>query len=218
MDMSYLLRWLREAGILICTVSLLFLPWFYDTFPFPDLSPVVMGTEFLVVRSPVVIGGFISLWLAYLLSRFAPYKWPAALLFFVGFLLYHWVYVALVLIGGRWDPYGIPLGRFGFYQDKNFELLIGGWSNIVGVLLLFAGLFLAERKHNGKIFILGSSGAILGWVLYWGSIIVFHNIFKSPIYEIVLWVGLPVFPILGGVIAFSLARKYLIHNELPLSA
>jgi hypothetical protein len=215
--MSHLLRWLREAGILICTISLLFLPWFYDTFPYYDLSPIVMGTEFLAVRSPVVIGAIICLWFAYLVSRFTSYKWQAAVPFFVGALLYH--YVLGFLVGGRWDPPGIPLGRFGFNQDKNFELLIGGWLNIVGVFLLFIGLTHAESKRNGKIFILSGGGVILGWVLFWGSVVVFLNILSLPfdIPEIVVWANMVGFPIISGVLAFYLARKYTTHNEIPLS-
>lgn len=208
--MSYLVRWLREAGILLCTISLLFLPWFHDPYPSGDTSPIVMGTEFLKVRSPVIIGAFICLWLAYLVSRFASNKWSAALPFFIGVLLYHWAYFSLLFVPDRSDPWGIPLGRVVSYPgDRTYYLLVGGWLNILGVLLLLAGLIQAESMRKGKIFILSGSGAILGWVLFWGSVVVFGDtlLISFDIPDIMLWLNMVTFPFIGGIIAFYLARK-----------
>ena len=218
--MIHLLRWLREAGILICTISLLFLPWFYDANPLNGLSPIVMGTEFLAVRSTVVIGGFICLCLAYLASRFAPYRWWAALLFLIGFLLYFWTYLMLVYLPMRGNTPGIPLGRFPTFYDKTFELLIGGWLNIVGILLLLAGLVRVLKHRNSMVFTLSSSGVILGWFLFWGWIEVWNSqLLSIEIPEgFVIWVCMPGFPIISGLLGFFLARKYTMYNELPLSA
>jgi hypothetical protein len=55
-------RWLREAGIFISTISLLLLPWLYDPYLSDGIGHIVMGTKFLAVRSPVIIGAFICLW------------------------------------------------------------------------------------------------------------------------------------------------------------
>jgi hypothetical protein len=150
-------------------------------------------------------------------SRITPYKWLAVLPIFVAILLYHYAYMAWV-IPGRWDPWGIPLGRVVLYGDVNYNVLLGGWLNIVGILFLFTGLIREVRTRNGKIFVLSGSGAILGWVLFWGSVVVFYNILSSPIEipeEIVRWVGMPGFPIIGGLIAFNLARKHTKRNGQP---
>lgn len=221
--MSHSLRWLREAGILICTISLLFLPWFYDASPPNGLSSIVMGTEFLAIRSTAVIGGFICLWLAYLASRFAPYKRWAALLFLIGFLLYGWVYLWLLWFPSRGDIPGIHLGRFPSFYDKTLDPLIGSWVNIVGILILLAGLVRALKHQNSMVFTLSSSGVILGIFLLWGWLEVYSNQLWSllPI-EIpdafFVWVCMPGFPIVGGLIGFFLARKYTIRDELSLSA
>lgn len=212
--MFHLLRWLREAGIFICTISLLFLPWFYDDYPLNGLSPLVMGTEFLAVRSTAIIGGFSCLWLSYLFSRFTPLKWPTALLFLVGFLLYDWVYLSLLYLPARAGIPGVPLGRLS-YWDQNFDLLIGGWLNIVGILLLLAGLVRAQKNFKSVSFILCTSGVLLGLflLLVWGGVFD-YQLLTIRLPEFVLLVSLPGFPVIGGLIGFFLARKYTTQNEL----
>jgi hypothetical protein len=216
--MFHLFRWLREAGILICTISLLLLPWLNDPYPSDGVNPVVMGTEFLAVHSPVIIGAFICLWLAYLISHSASDKWLAALSFFIGFLLYYWAYFSLALVPDRSDPWGIPLDRVVSYPgDRTYDLLVGSWLNILGVLLLLAGLIQAERKPNGKIFILTGSGVILGLGLFWGLFFVFGDkVFYDTLGTVVL-LGMASLPIIGGLISFHVTREHMRHHDLPLS-
>ncbi len=102
------------------------------------------------------------------------------------------------------------------------------WLREAGILictisLLFLPWFLvlALKQPKVTVFILSTSGVILGMFLFWiwiDWIEVHYQLFPIELPEVLMWMSLPGLPIIGGLIGFFLARKYTMYNELPLSA
>lgn len=113
---------------------------------------------------------------------------------------------------------GIFLDRFATSYDKSLDPQIGVWLNLVGILLLLAGLVLALKQPKVTVFILSTSGVILGMFLFWIWIDVHYQLIPIELPEVLMWMSLPGLPIIGGLIGFFLARKYKMTNEIPLSA
>ena len=131
------LPWLREVGVFILTVSLLFLPWYLDPEPEPGQSAIVTGIEFLAGGSLMLIAGYSFSLLAYFVSRFTSRKGIGFFLFVVASFLYFF------LQGGA----SSSLSLFGLSRSTSsmgsmlIRTLIGGHANFVGLVALGIGLF-----------------------------------------------------------------------------
>jgi hypothetical protein len=173
-------RWLREVGILLLTISLLFLPWFRDPYPLESRTAIIMGREFISYGAWAVLWPFACFWLAYLLSRLSSRQWLALFPLIIAVLLYLYVH-ALIFAPNRFNPMGLPLNRWNHLSDKQFDLLWGGWVNGLGVLLLVTGMYQVESARGRQRFIWGILGAIIGWLTFLGLLSLDLHSFMSQL-------------------------------------
>lgn len=138
------LKWLRETGILILIVSLLFLPWYLDPSPEPGQSPAVTGIELIssngwsmFVWIRVMAYGLILL--AYAISRFSAHKWVGVIPFMAACLLF--LYLHLVILLG--DGMSRPVSSLEVFAG--ITALVGTTVNWVGLISLGAGMYFATR-------------------------------------------------------------------------
>jgi hypothetical protein len=200
--MTFILKWHREAGILILTVSLLFLPWFRDLSPPSGRPPVITGMEFITYGSWAVILAYSFIWAAYAASRLTTYKRFGVIALIVSALLYLYVLSAM-LAPLRGDAPGIPLDKYTVsFLDKSFPPMIGTWVNLASLFIIAAGLFSAETDQEQKSMIKTGIGTFIVFSLLIG---IGMAIYGFEVYIAILFLGggfLCVgLPLAGGLIA-----------------
>ena len=132
------LKWLREVGILLLTLSLLFLPWYLDPEPEPGQSALITGIEFVASGSLLVVAGYMLSLLTYYTSRFTKREGTTFILFIVTGFLYYVVHVGATQALG-----GLGLGRPTSTAYLPARTLIGGQLNFVGLFALGVGMYAA---------------------------------------------------------------------------
>ncbi|MCL4870137.1 MAG: hypothetical protein KJ063_14320 [Anaerolineae bacterium] len=158
------LRWFREAGVLLLTVSLLLLPWLhYDRIRNPDVIVIVMGREFVLNplgniagSLPPVFIGFFCFWLAYAFARLLPDHRTILTLypFFAACIIYMAVYSRYILFALA------SLGRMPDIFNIGFAAPCGLNLSCLGALLLLAGILFTQTNpspfYTATLFALGS--------------------------------------------------------------
>lgn len=212
----------REAGVLLLTISLFFLPWFRDNYPPAGRSPVITGVEFLTYGAWPIILAYAAAWLSYIVSKFSNWKWAGMIILLMTWFVYLYLHLIFTVIGFRHNPAGIPLERTHLEAEVRYPAMIGMWVNWLGLIFLAVGLYLAERGRGRTAVFFTGLGTLFGLFLLIGLILVevslpelFYNLNFLPhgirtndtLYELLTWVQIIGLPFGGAVLGAWLALK-----------
>lgn len=156
--------YLREIGLLLLTVSLLFLPWFQDPSPPEGRPALITGMEFISYGVWHIPLAYILALTAYSISKILRSKWVGVIPFIGVLLVYFNIFINTYYT--RFNPPGIPLDRWNGLMDKHFTLSVGMWVNWIGLFALLAGIYYAEKSRRRTAVLFGVVGAVAGFILY----------------------------------------------------
>lgn len=144
-NLLWLLSWLQEVALLLWVASLTFLPWFRDPRPGPGQTPLIFATDLIIDGGHTgILYGFLLGLLAYLLSRFSKWKWPAVPVLIAAcfvFFTQSWLCSGMISFDNC-----IP-GRISSTLD-NFPSEAGVDMFWFGVIALGIGLAAAKARHG----------------------------------------------------------------------
>lgn len=138
------LKWLREAGILLLTISLLFLPWYLDPAPETGQSPFITGVEFLAAGSPLLIIGYGLALLAYVISRFTTRQWAGVLLLVTAAMAYWFLHLGATV---SLPDAGVDRPSSSL-ETMLVETLVGARVNFLALLVLAVGFYAAFPRDE----------------------------------------------------------------------
>lgn len=159
--MFYKLRWLREIGIFLLTVSILYLPFFYQ--PGPD--ELIMGKSFLAFdrsldQASEIKVAFGCFWLVYLLSHTLSEKWSFLMLLPFAVAIYFYLITSFGYTMKSFFEYSNP-SNWEYYA---YHVDIGIGLSGCGAWLLLMGVYVTQT--NLSPFRWGVVGGLGGFVLF----------------------------------------------------
>lgn len=162
--MFYKLRWLREIGIFLLTVSILYLPFFRQRGPGINLTFLVR--DYSPNYAGALLFAFACFWVVYLLSRTLSERWSFLILLPFTAASFLYLYSSIYHI---FRPLGeIPML---YWKDYSYDIEIGMWLSGCGAGLLLIGVYATQTNRSPLRW--GLLGALGGFVLF---------VLPSPLY------------------------------------
>lgn len=184
--MFYKLRWLREIGIFLLTVSILYLPFFHQRGP--GMNITFLARDYSPSYASALLFAFACFWFAYLLSRTLSERRSFLMLF--PFVVASFIYLNSSIYHGFRPLTEIPMQ---YWQDYSYGLGIGMGLSGCGACLLLIGAYVTQT--NRSLFRWGIVGALVGLALFIPvgtllSEVGFDNVLEQPLCLSLMLIGI----------------------------